>query len=97
MQQHLEINLTKVFLNKKKRITVAIAARNTTAWIVENLMLLKYLLVSETKSRKVFLICLDGRMEELVNMIETQRAYEINSKSISSADQMLQFITQNIG
>ncbi len=34
--------------------------------------------------------------EELVNMIETQRAYEMNSKSISTADQMLQYITNNI-
>jgi flagellar basal-body rod protein FlgG len=32
--------------------------------------------------------------EELVNMIQTQRAYEINSKMISSADQMLQKLTQ---
>ncbi|WP_018871218.1 flagellar basal-body rod protein FlgG [Thioalkalivibrio sp. ALgr3] len=35
--------------------------------------------------------------EELVNMIETQRAYEVNSKAISSADQALQFINQTIG
>lgn len=34
--------------------------------------------------------------EELVNMIETQRAYEMNSKAIQSADQMLQFITNNL-
>lgn len=34
--------------------------------------------------------------EELVTMIETQRAYEMNSKAISTADQMLQFITNNI-
>ncbi|CAL4043035.1 Flagellar basal-body rod protein FlgG [Buchnera aphidicola (Tetraneura ulmi)] len=32
--------------------------------------------------------------EELVNMIQTQRAYEINSKSINSSDQMLQKLTQ---
>ncbi|XRX42815.1 MAG: flagellar basal-body rod protein FlgG [Buchnera aphidicola (Eriosoma harunire)] len=32
--------------------------------------------------------------EELVNMIQTQRAYEINSKAISSADQMLQKLSQ---
>jgi len=32
-------------------------------------------------------------VEELVNMIETQRAYEINSKAISTSDQMLQFMT----
>ncbi|KXS52448.1 MAG: flagellar basal-body rod protein flgG, partial [Marinobacter sp. T13-3] len=36
-------------------------------------------------------------VEELVNMITTQRAYEMNSKVVSSADQMLQFITNNIG
>ena len=35
-------------------------------------------------------------VEELVNMIETQRAYEMNSKSISTADEMLQFVTQNL-
>ena len=33
-------------------------------------------------------------VEELVNMIQTQRAYEINSKAISTADQMLQRLTQ---
>ncbi|HVI54114.1 MAG TPA: flagellar basal-body rod protein FlgG [Luteibacter sp.] len=32
-------------------------------------------------------------VEEMVNMIETQRAYEMNSKAISTADQMLQFIS----
>ena len=36
-------------------------------------------------------------VEELVNMIETQRAYEMNSKAISTTDQMLQFITQKLG
>lgn len=36
-------------------------------------------------------------VEELVNMITTQRAYEMNSKVVSSTDQMLQFITNNIG
>ena len=34
--------------------------------------------------------------EELVNMIGTQRAYEMNSKAIQSADQMLQFVTNNL-
>jgi len=33
---------------------------------------------------------------ELINMIETQRAYEMNSKAISTADQMLQYATQNL-
>src|SRR6201994_4687214 len=33
---------------------------------------------------------------ELVNMIECQRAYEMNSKAISTTDQMLQFLTTNL-
>jgi flagellar basal-body rod protein FlgG len=33
-------------------------------------------------------------VEELVNMIATQRAYEINSKAIQTSDQMLQRLTQ---
>ena len=35
-------------------------------------------------------------VEELVDMIETQRAYEINSKAISAVDGMLKFLNQNI-
>ena len=35
-------------------------------------------------------------VEELVNMITTQRTYEVNSKVLQTTDQMLQFITQNI-
>lgn len=35
-------------------------------------------------------------VEELVNMIETQRAYEMNSKAISTADHMLQFVNNNM-
>lgn len=35
-------------------------------------------------------------VEELVNMIETQRAYEMNSKAISTTDQMLQYVAQNL-
>jgi flagellar basal-body rod protein FlgG len=35
-------------------------------------------------------------VEELVNMIETQRAYEINSKVISTVDGMLRYVTQNM-
>jgi flagellar basal-body rod protein FlgG len=35
-------------------------------------------------------------VEEMVNMIETQRAYEMNTKAITSTDQMLQFISQNL-
>lgn len=33
---------------------------------------------------------------ELINMIETQRAYEMNSKAIFTADQMLQYASQNL-
>ncbi len=33
-------------------------------------------------------------VQELVNMIQTQRAYEINSKAISTADQMLAKLSQ---
>ncbi|HCS26622.1 MAG TPA: flagellar basal-body rod protein FlgG [Spongiibacteraceae bacterium] len=35
-------------------------------------------------------------VEELVNMIETQRAYEMNSKAISSSDQMMQYLNNNM-
>jgi len=35
-------------------------------------------------------------VEELVNMIETQRAYEMNSKAISTMDQMLQFVNNQL-
>ncbi len=35
-------------------------------------------------------------VEEMVNMIETQRAYEINSKAISAVDGMLKYINQNL-
>jgi flagellar basal-body rod protein FlgG len=33
-------------------------------------------------------------VEEMVNMIQTQRAYEINSKAITTSDQMLQKLSQ---
>lgn len=33
-------------------------------------------------------------VEEMVNMIQTQRAYEINSKAVSSSDQMLSRLAQ---
>lgn len=33
---------------------------------------------------------------ELISMIETQRAYEMNSKAISTVDQMLQYASQNL-
>jgi flagellar basal-body rod protein FlgG len=35
-------------------------------------------------------------VEEMVSMIETQRAYEVNSKAISSIDGMLKFINNNL-
>jgi flagellar basal-body rod protein FlgG len=35
-------------------------------------------------------------VEELVNMIETQRAYEMNSKAISTADQMLEYVNNQL-
>jgi flagellar basal-body rod protein FlgG len=35
-------------------------------------------------------------VEELVSMIETQRAYEISSKAISTTDGMLQYINNNL-
>jgi flagellar basal-body rod protein FlgG len=35
-------------------------------------------------------------VEELVGMIETQRAYEMNSKAISTTDQMLEYLTQRL-
>lgn len=35
-------------------------------------------------------------VEELVDMIETQRAYEVNSKMISATDDMLKFVNQNV-
>ncbi len=35
-------------------------------------------------------------VEELVNMIETQRAYEMNSKAISTTDEMLAYISNQL-
>jgi flagellar basal-body rod protein FlgG len=35
-------------------------------------------------------------VEELVNMIETQRAYEMNSKAISTTDQMLEYVNNQL-
>jgi len=35
-------------------------------------------------------------VEELVDMIETQRAYEVNSKMISATDEMLKYVTQQM-
>lgn len=36
-------------------------------------------------------------VEELVNMIEAQRAFEMNSKAISTTDGMLQYVTNRLG
>lgn len=35
-------------------------------------------------------------VEELVSMIETQRAYEMNSKAIQTTDSMLQYVSNNL-
>lgn len=35
-------------------------------------------------------------VEELVDMIETQRAYEVNSKMIKATDEMLQYVNQQL-
>lgn len=35
-------------------------------------------------------------VEELVNMIETQRAYEMNAKAIATADQMLSYVSNQL-
>lgn len=35
-------------------------------------------------------------VEELVNMIETQRAYEMSSRAIATSDEMLQYVSNNI-
>jgi flagellar basal-body rod protein FlgG len=35
-------------------------------------------------------------VEELVNMIETQRAYEMNARAVSTVDQMVGFLTTNV-
>jgi flagellar basal-body rod protein FlgG len=35
-------------------------------------------------------------VEELVNMIETQRAYEMSSKAIERSDEMLRYVTNNL-
>ncbi len=35
-------------------------------------------------------------VEEMVNMIETQRAYEMNTKAIQTTDQMMQYLSQNV-
>ena len=33
---------------------------------------------------------------ELVDMISTQRAYEVNSKAVQASDQMLQYVNNNL-
>ena len=44
----------------------------------------------ETESSNVNVV------EEMVNMIETQRAYEMNTKAIQTTDQMLQYLSNNV-
>ena len=34
--------------------------------------------------------------QELVDMIETQRAYEVSSKTITSVDEMMRYLAQNV-
>ncbi len=35
-------------------------------------------------------------VEEMVNMVATQRAYEMNARVVTTADQMLQYLAQNV-
>jgi flagellar basal-body rod protein FlgG len=35
-------------------------------------------------------------VQEMVDMIQTQRAYEMNSKAVQTTDQMLQYLSQNM-
>ena len=35
-------------------------------------------------------------VEQMVDMIQTQRTYEMNSKAVSAADSMLQFLTNKL-
>ena len=35
-------------------------------------------------------------VQQLVDMIETQRAYEVSSKSIKAVDEMLQYVANNL-
>ena len=35
-------------------------------------------------------------VQQLVEMIETQRAYEVSSKSITAADEMMKYISNNL-
>jgi len=35
-------------------------------------------------------------VQQLVDMIETQRAYEVSSKTITSVDEMMRYIAQNL-
>lgn len=49
-----------------------------------------YLLQGSLESSNV------NTVEELVSLIETQRTFEMNSKSVSAADKMMQFLTNNV-
>ena len=46
--------------------------------------------------KAVHIFQLGASVEEMVNMIETQRAYEINSKAIAATDGMLRFLNNNL-
>jgi len=35
-------------------------------------------------------------VEQMVNMIQTQRTYEMNYKAVSAADSMLQYLTNKL-
>jgi flagellar basal-body rod protein FlgG len=35
-------------------------------------------------------------VQQLVDMIETQRAYEVSSKSITAVDEMMRYISNNL-
>lgn len=35
-------------------------------------------------------------VQQLVDMIETQRAYEVSSKSIKAVDEMMQYVSNNL-
>jgi flagellar basal-body rod protein FlgG len=35
-------------------------------------------------------------VQQLVDMIETQRAYEVSSKSITAVDEMMSYINRNL-
>lgn len=68
-------------------LTIEIARRRTPVTLE------RVLRIADSDSTAVFLL---NVVEELVDMIETQRAYEVNSKMISATDEMLKYVNQNI-